>query len=70
MSQCLKPLVAYVPKYHWGIQTTCNILLQLGEGKQDSVISGVHIFFFTSNSIFGVNVRVASEIYVFKVIIA
>ena len=34
-------LVAYVTKYHWGIQTTCNNLLQLSKWKQGSAISGV-----------------------------
>ena len=33
-------LVAYVTKYHWGIQTTCNNLLQLSKWKQGSAISG------------------------------
>ena len=41
MSQYLKLLVAYVPKYHRGIQTTCYFLLQLSKGKQGSAISGV-----------------------------
>ena len=34
-------LVAYVTKYHWGIQTTYNNLLQLNKSKQGSTISGV-----------------------------
>ena len=37
----LKHLAAYVPKYHLGIQTTCNILLQLRKGKKDRVIGGL-----------------------------
>ena len=41
MFQCLKLQVAYVPKYNWGIQKTCNILLQVSKGKQDRAISGV-----------------------------
>ena len=41
MCQSLKLLFAYVPKYHWGIQTTCNILLQLSKGNQGSAVSGV-----------------------------
>ena len=40
MFQCLKLLDAYVAKHHWGIQTICNILLQLSKCKQGSVISG------------------------------
>ena len=39
--KCLKPLVAYVPKYHWGIRETCNIPLQLSKWKQGSAIRGV-----------------------------
>ena len=34
-------LVAYVAKYHWGIQTTCNNFLQLSKLKQGSAISVV-----------------------------
>ena len=41
MFQCLKLLVAYVPKYNWVIQTTCNNVLQLSKWKQGSTISGV-----------------------------
>ena len=41
MSQCLKLLVAHVPKYHRGIQTICNIPLKLNKRKQGSEISGV-----------------------------
>ena len=40
MFQCLKLLVLYVPKYHWGIQTICNVLLQLDKEKQGSAVSG------------------------------
>ena len=29
-----------VSKYHWGIQTTWNILLQLSNWKQGSAMSG------------------------------
>ena len=39
MSRGLKLLVAYVPKYHWEIKTTFNILLQSSKGKQDSAVS-------------------------------
>ena len=41
MFQCLKLLIAYAPKYHWGIQITCNIILQLSKRKQSSVIIGL-----------------------------
>ena len=41
MFQCWKLLVAYVPKYNWGIQKICNILLQASKGKKDRAISGV-----------------------------
>ena len=37
----LKLLAAYVRKYDLGIQTTCNILLQLTKGKKDRVIGGL-----------------------------
>ena len=40
MFQRVKPLVIYVPKYNWGIQTTCNVL-QFSKEKQGSAISGV-----------------------------
>ena len=41
MFQCLKLLVTYVSKYHWGIKAARNNLLQLIKWKQSSAIIGV-----------------------------